>query len=89
MALSFIVVVTLAVAFVAPAVAYPEYVAELPTHPRNARGVGHVSPGGGGLRNKFGEVSAFCPRETDSSRSVSSLLTAKTAMELESSKKVY
>jgi hypothetical protein len=61
MALPFLVVVTLAVAFVAPAVAYPEYIAELPTHPRNARGVGHVSPGGGGLRNKFGEVSAFGP----------------------------
>jgi hypothetical protein len=51
-------VVTLAVVLVAPAIAYPEYVAELPAYPHHARGVGHVSPDGGGLRNKFGQVSA-------------------------------
>uniref|UniRef100_A0A383VWF0 Uncharacterized protein n=1 Tax=Tetradesmus obliquus TaxID=3088 RepID=A0A383VWF0_TETOB len=39
----------------APANAYPEYIAELPTHPKHARGVGHVSAEGGGLRNKFGQ----------------------------------
>uniref|UniRef100_A0A383VW56 Temptin Cys/Cys disulfide domain-containing protein n=1 Tax=Tetradesmus obliquus TaxID=3088 RepID=A0A383VW56_TETOB len=53
------VVVILAVVtsgvLVAPAVAYPEYIAELPTLPKHARGVGHVSAEGGGLRNKFGQ----------------------------------
>lgn len=43
----------------APANAYPEYIAELPTHPKHARGVGHVSAEGGGLRNKFGQVSVW------------------------------
>lgn len=59
------VVVILAVVtsgvLVAPAVAYPEYIAELPTQPKHARGVGHVSAEGGGLRNKFGQVSVCCP----------------------------
>jgi hypothetical protein len=62
-----ILVVTLvAVALVVPAVSYPEYIAELPSHPHDARGVGHVSPGGGGLRNQFGEVSAISAKTRSS-----------------------
>jgi hypothetical protein len=62
-----VIVLALAVALAAPAVAYPENIADSPTHPRDARGVGHVSSGGGGLRNKFGEMSAsVLARQTSS-----------------------
>jgi hypothetical protein len=83
MASETILIVILAVALVAPAVAYPEYIAELPTHPRQARGVGHVSPSGGGLRNRFGEVSACSFPETRSSLLLDALLKAKASKTFE------
>lgn len=50
-------VVTRCLLILAPAVAYPEYLAEIPTYPKHSHGVGRVSADGGGLRNKFGQVS--------------------------------
>lgn len=78
------IAVALAIALVAPAVAYPEYIAELPTHPRYARGVGHVSPGGGGLRNKFGQVSALYPPRQTAAPPLHALLAVEASLALNS-----
>lgn len=57
-----------------PAASFPEYLAELPTNPEGAPGVGHVAKEGGGLRNSFGKdfalagytwTKALCQKDSD------------------------
>lgn len=69
MARSLLLAVALA-ALLCAAQAFPKFVNELPNHPGDAPGVGHVATRGGGPRNAFGQVrgSAARPRGGGSPR---------------------